>query len=200
MRFKTIAIVLAVMFAASIAAAAPKTNTPRGAKRTNAGQRIVKRLGLTQEQIREIKTIREHYREHIRPIAQSNLTKDQKKAQIRDLRNQEKSEITAKLTPEQQAKAKTLWAKHRKGMRGVRMHRPMAQLNLSDSQAASIKNIRQDAQVQARAIKSDTSLDQASKKAGLQALRKDTHERVLSVLTADQRAKLESARKACRRG
>lgn len=67
-------------------------------------------------------------------------------------------------------------------------------LNLTDTQKAQIKPIMQSTAQQAKAIKADTSLTPAAKKAKLQELRRTAWQQVLPILTPDQRTKLKALR------
>ena len=74
---------------------------------------------------------------------------------------------------------------HRKAMRDE-----MAKLNLTDDQKSQIKAIHAKAKEQVQAVKSDTTLTDAQKKAKLRGIRMDTRKQVSGVLTPEQRQTL----------
>ena len=63
----------------------------------------------------------------------------------------------------------------------------LADLNLSDTQKAQIKQIREGARSQADAVKNDSALSADQKETKLQSIHRDTHEQVSKVLTPEQR-------------
>jgi protein CpxP len=67
------------------------------------------------------------------------------------------------------------------------MRDEMAKLNLSDDQKSKIKDIRAKSMDQAKAVKADTTLTDAQKKAKMRDIRKDTHKQISGVLTPEQR-------------
>lgn len=190
MKLRVIAAVMTVMLIISVAVFAANTKGQAGCK--FAGKRIARQLGLSQDQIDQIKPIMQKFRADVKTLRESNVSRDQKKAQLKELRAQLKASIMPILTPEQQKKAEALWAKQG---RRANFRKVLVKLSLTDEQKSTIKGIRQDARTQAKSIKSNQSLDDAAKKAELKQLRKDTREKILSVLTSDQRAQLESMKK-----
>jgi Spy/CpxP family protein refolding chaperone len=77
--------------------------------------------------------------------------------------------------------------KHGEGM--------FALLNLTDEQKAQIKKIHEDAKAKADAVKADTALSDADKKAKLREIRKSARMESSKVLTAEQRAQLKEKMK-----
>ena len=70
-----------------------------------------------------------------------------------------------------------------------------ADLNLTDDQKAQIKKIREDAKAKADAVKADTTLSDADKKARFREIRKSAMTESRKVLTAEQRAQLKEKMK-----
>lgn len=70
-----------------------------------------------------------------------------------------------------------------------------ADLNLTDDQKAQIKKIHEDAKAKADAVKADTALTDADKKAKFRAIRKSAMADSKKVLTAEQQAQLEQKMK-----
>jgi len=73
--------------------------------------------------------------------------------------------------------------KHGEGM--------FADLNLTEDQKAQIKKIHEDAKAKADAVKADTTLSDADKKAKFREIRKSAMMESKKVLTAEQRAQLK---------
>jgi periplasmic protein CpxP/Spy len=70
-----------------------------------------------------------------------------------------------------------------------------ALLNLTDEQKAQIKKIHEDAKAKADAVKADTTLSDADKKAKFREIRKSAMTESKKVLTAEQRAQLKEKMK-----
>jgi Spy/CpxP family protein refolding chaperone len=83
------------------------------------------------------------------------------------------------------------------GARKHRMHRTQrtVDLNLTAEQKDQLKALREESKQQRDAIMQNTGLAEADKKQQLAALRKDAREKLLAVLTPEQREKLEAHRK-----
>jgi len=198
MKLKLFAVALIAIFVISAAAMAQNAQGTFGGKRHNQPimRQVIKELGLTQDQISQIKPMLKQFRTDVKGVHESNLPKDQKIAKIKDLRKQLKSSIMSVLTPEQQRKAPAVWAKARRKMAAMRMQWMAKKLGLTADQKANIKSITQDARQQAKAIRTDTTLSKDAKKAKLQELRKDTRAKVMNVLTPEQRQEMKTLRQA----
>lgn len=84
----------------------------RGEMRGDFGK-MAKELNLTAEQQTQIEAIHKQNQESMKAIrSDSTLTDDQKRDKSRELRKSGMQQALAILTPEQQAKAKTLRGKH----------------------------------------------------------------------------------------
>jgi len=78
-----------------------------------------------------------------------------------------------------------------KGKRAKAKRDEFAKLNLTDDQKAQMKSIRDNAFQQRKAIMSDTTTNDAQKKAKLRGIRRDTRKQIMGVLTPEQRAQLK---------
>lgn len=112
-----------------------------------------------------------------------DLTADQQTKALA-IFQQERQQVLAVLTPEQQAAREA---------RAKTFSTEMKALNLTADQTAQIKAIRKAVRAQEKTLKADTTLTAADKKAQRLALRKDTHAKMLAVLTPDQQAEVEEA-------
>jgi Spy/CpxP family protein refolding chaperone len=79
-------------------------------------------------------------------------------------------------------------------MRVNRIQATLAQLNLTPDQKTKIKPIAEDARKQTTALRTDTTLTKDQKKEKAKAIGKSFMEKILPILTADQKAKLKSMR------
>jgi len=88
----------------------------------------------------------------------------------------------------------------RRGRRGAmqrqRQHMAMIseKLGLSDQQKAQFQKIARDTRQQATSIRQDSSLNDDQKKEKIQALRKQQHQQMFTVLTDEQKQKLKEMR------
>lgn len=63
-------------------------------------------------------------------------------------------------------------------------------LNLTDDQQAQINKIREDAKAKAQAVKTDSSLSDADKRAKIRTIHRDSMKQMRAVLTPEQRQQL----------
>ena len=82
-------------------------------RREENAQKMAKELNLTPDQQTQIEAIRKQTREAVKGVRNdASLSDDQKHAKTRELMKAGEEQVRAILTPEQQAKAKELRAKH----------------------------------------------------------------------------------------
>jgi|GEM_PF-6535283 len=82
---------------------------------------------------------------------------------------------------------------NRKANKGQKIHKMGKELNLSDDQKTQLKAIHEGTRDQRKAIK---ELPEADRKAAAQKLREETKAKSASVLTAEQRQKLDEMKAA----
>lgn len=82
------------------------------------------------------------------------------------------------------------------GAQRERQHMAMLaqKLNLTDAQKEQFQQIGKDMRKQGMAIRQDTSLNNDQKKEKMQALRKQSHQKMFSVLTPEQKEQLKQMR------
>lgn len=194
MRKSAVLILIAAMFIALVATSVIAAQQGRGAgagrnmQGIGSGQ-MAAALNLTDAQKAQIQAITEQYRPLIKQVRDSNMTPEQKQAQIQDLRKGMRSKIMAVLTPEQQQKAKKMWQQG--APQREKFQQALKSLNLTPDQQTQIAAIRKQSAQEAQAIKQDTSLSDTARQAKLQDLRKNTREQIMCVLTPEQKAKLK---------
>ena len=120
------------------------------------------------------------------------LTEDQR-AQIRTIREECRQRIEQVITPEQRKCAKQMMSKRRE-MPAQRGQRAMEQLNVTPDQKARIKDIRNEARERVQNIRADTRLTEQEKTDKIAAVRRVAHNQMLNVLTPEQKEKLKSLR------
>ncbi|NDV78498.1 hypothetical protein [Dysgonomonas sp. 511] len=160
---------------------------------------IEKELNLSDEQKKKMETERADFRKKMGDVQkQSDLTKEQKQAKVKELREQHAASVNKILTPEQQTKMKELREKRAKdrderrskadvkrkkqndrqmAMRGDKMKRQMKDLNLSDDQKEKIKAINEDFRAKSK------------------ELAKEREEALNQVYTPEQQAMVKELRK-----
>jgi|ERR1700733_2215824 protein CpxP len=94
-------------------------------------------------------------------------------------------------TPPQGQGGRGHWGGPGGGMHGRGLGMLTKQLDLTPDQVTQIKGIYADEGTQMKALHEDTSIAQADKRQKMFAIHKDSHERFMGVLTADQKTKFE---------
>ncbi len=195
---KTLLILIIVLLITTVAMAA-STNAKR-----NAGTKFSNTLGLSQDQISQIKEITAKYRTDAKEIAKSNLSREDKSVKLSNLRKAATDAIMAVLTPEQREKAqkmgltdKMLRAKRNMNMKPRNKMSCITQLNLSEQQKAEIKAIMQNTRTQVQAIRNDSNLSPEAKRSKIKEIRDASKAKIMSILTPEQRQKLDELKKNC---
>ncbi len=158
---------------------------------------IYDQLGLTPDQKTKLDAIRKDARDQMKAVfADKSLTREQKFAKLGEIRKNEKGQINQILTPDQQAKLKDLI----KAKMEAREKRFAEYLGLTADQEAQIKAIHQDAYNQIKAVKADTTLTPDQRMAQMKQIRATMHDKIMAVLTPEQRDKLTARKGEMRKG
>ena len=157
----------------------------------------MKDLNLTKAQQAQMKELHQNLKQQRDAIKNdASLTQDQKKAKMQELDKSQKEKMNSILTADQKAKMqadKKNWnTKNEDGKGNGKM---MKDLNLTDAQKAQMKANRDKMKQQMDAIKNDASLTQEQKKVKMQDLQKTQRDEMSSILTPDQKAKMQADRK-----
>lgn len=159
--------------------------------------KMFKDLQLTPDQEARIKANRENMKQQREAVNNdASLTQDQKKVKMMELNKSRKTSMNSILTPEQKAKLQAdrkNWNSRNKGKRGG--GQMMNGLNLSEDQKSQIKANHDQLRQQRDAIKNDSSLTQDQKKVKMRELAKSYKDNMNSILSAEQKAKMEANRK-----
>lgn len=163
-------------------------------------------LGLSEQQKTKIKPILdEHYKQKQAIWADKNLTREQRRAKMQELRGTVHNKITPILTPEQNKKAADMWTSignRHQGRKGFnkpghpgKAHRigpnehlakMTSCLGLSDEQQAKIKPILDEQYKQKQAVRADKKLTRDQRQTKMQELRVQLHDQVKPILTPEQ--------------
>lgn len=190
-----LAVFASVVVAANVAARGPAMGVTL--------QRFSRVLTLTQDQTAEVKDILTKLHQDVRAVRESNRTPAQKRTDVLGLREAAKNKIESVLTISQKETADSRNLVNRLLMPrkpGMMMRSALAQLNLTPDQKTQIKGIMKDAAARGKAIRQDTTLSKQDKMAKLQENRREAMKDVSSVLTPDQRTKLQQWMQNHKRG
>jgi len=184
-------------------------------KQMNADSHLAKMstcLGLSEVQKVKIKPILEQNFKEMQALhADKNLTRDQRRAKMQDLRVKLHDQIKPLLTPEQNSKVAGMWTAkgHHGKMANCRMKpghhgkdfrmdpskhlaRMTTCMGLSAEQQAKIKPILEQNYTQKQAVHADKTLTREQRRAKMQELRGLLHEKIKPLLTPEQLKKFDA--------
>lgn len=191
-----VAVVTALALSAAFAAPAGK------AKNTGVGidtfKQIAKELNLTDAQKTQIKAIMKEHRAEAQKINQSSMTADEKKAALLKLRKGTQEKVVGVLTPEQKAQLDKIRASRKE--KRDELGECLKSLDLTADQKTQIQTIRTDTHAKVKAVQVDTTLTPQQKIQQILQIRKDSRQKMLALLTPEQREKLNECLKASKAG
>jgi Spy/CpxP family protein refolding chaperone len=158
--------------------------------------KMMQDLNLTAEQKTQMKTLHHDMMQQRNAIQHdASLSADQKKEKMKELHQTQTQKMNAILTPDQQEKMKAF--RHQDSQK-PQMHKGsqqmMQQLDLTSDQQTQMKALHETMQQQRNAIKNDASLSADQKKDKMKELRKTQMQKVNSILTPEQQAKMKAFR------
>lgn len=168
----------------------------RGNKMENMAQ-----LNLTDQQKTELKTINENYKTQMTDLKKSEdrITVTEWKSKMAGIRKDHHEKVQNVLTDEQKASMKKMRheRKHEMRQHGGRrnLEHMKKELNLSDDQVTALKKNHEDMAQKFKAVRDDKNLSEDQKKAEMKEFRKQQHESLKSILSAEQLQKLEQQKK-----
>ncbi|GEM_PF-6437786 len=206
MKLRRIALLVAmVMSVAFVAAqAATKTTQTKPAQDKTAGRyakcsRCASDLNLTDGQKAEAKRIFQASKERSRVVRENkSLTREQKIAQIKEIKRAGYEQFRQILNTEQQKKLDAKRAKaadYRKARKGEiksRIERARAELNLRPEQETKIKQIVESRKDAFKALKADTKLTPEQKRAEFKKMGVSVKSEIRGVLDAAQVKKFDT--------
>ncbi len=169
-------------------------------------------LGLSEDQKAKIKPIlEENFKEKQALRADKNLTRDQRRAKMQELRVQLHEKVKPVLTPEQNSKVASMWkatgknwkernGHHKRGHHGKdfrmnptkHLERMTACMSLSKDQQTKIKPILEENYKEKQAVHADKNLTRDQRRGKMQELRVQLHEQVKPLLTPEQLKQYEA--------
>lgn len=155
-------------------------------ERMKNGNEFGKNLNLTDEQKAKAREINKDYQSKINALKSNDkLTMGEFKKQEATLKKERNDKLFAILTPEQKEKAEKFKNNVQEG-KGQKAEQMKKELNLTDEQAAKIKDINATYATKIKAIRDNSSLSKEEKKQQLSALMKERKNAVDKVLTQEQ--------------
>ena len=217
MNIRSLVVGLTALFlAASCSFAAGDPNAKagkqfRGGEGHGQRQNAMAELNLTEEQKAKMQPIRQQMMEKVKAVRNdANLTEEQKKERIGELRKQNQEEMKKILTPEQQKKMEQLKSERGDmgkppvdrpatrpggpGRDGAMAERMNKELGLTEEQQAKIKPLMEKRREQAKAIMDDESLSREQRREKLEALKAEGKAEMDKILTPEQQAKFKKMR------
>jgi Spy/CpxP family protein refolding chaperone len=184
-------------------------------KQMNADSHLAKMatcLGLSEDQKVKIKPILEQNFMEMQALrADKNITRQQRRAKMQELRVKLHDQIKPLLTPEQNSKVAGMWTArgpqgkmgncrmkpghHGKDFRmdpSKHLARMTTCMGLSAEQQAKIKPILEENYAQKQAVHADKTLTKEQRRAKMQELRGQLHEKIKPVLTPEQLKKFDA--------
>ncbi|MGQ9456169.1 MAG: Spy/CpxP family protein refolding chaperone [Armatimonadota bacterium] len=156
---------------------------------------VFKELGLSPEQVQKITGIVREYRMNVGAVLSSNASESEKKKRITSLKSKASADILKVLTPAQQRQAKE------KGLIDQLLERVpgdhqrflgfLEQLSLSEEQKKKVKVILDDSRAKTTAVMNNPSLTRDQKLTKIAEIRKQTIDKIRSLLTPEQKKKLD---------
>lgn len=161
---------------------------------------VFKELGLSPEQIQKITGIVREYRLNVGAVLSSNASESEKKKKITSLKSKASADILKVLTPAQQKQAKEKGLIDRLLERAPGDHQRfldfLKQLNLSAEQEKKVKAILDDSRAKTMAVMNNSSLTRDQKRTKIAEIRKQTMDKIRSLLTPEQKKKLDELLKS----
>ena len=162
-------------------------------------QTLKKELNLSDVQKLKMKSINEKYREQIKELKNNDaITRGDFKSQMKLLQEKRKVELDATLTVEQKNKIKKIKETRQKEMKAKaneRFEKMSQKLNLDEKQKATIKEAQVKTQEKIKSIRENKSITEIQKKEQLKELREKQKIFTKSILSDEQKKKIEHHQK-----
>jgi Spy/CpxP family protein refolding chaperone len=175
------------------------TDRPKGHHHNRIDK--LQQLNLSDDQKTELKSITEDYKTQMTDLKKSEdkITVTEWKSKMSTIRKDHHEKVQKVLTDEQKASLKKMKHERRSDMRkhgGRRnLEHMKKELNLTDEQVTALKKNHEDMAQKFKTIRADKSMTEDQKKAELKEFKKQQHESLKSILSAEQLQKLEQQKK-----
>jgi Spy/CpxP family protein refolding chaperone len=202
MRSSALMMLIPGLLVASMAMAqtAPAQRGPRGA----GAERGFQQLNLSADQQSQVKQLMQYQRTQMQALrGNSSLTPEQRKDQVRQLRESNHQKMMALLSPEQQAQFKQLRQQRRgrvAAFQSGRRFQGMQALNLTEQQKDQMKPVFESSRQQMRALRQDTSLTPDQRREKIKQIRENQRAQLNTILTPEQQQQLQQMHQHRRRG
>jgi hypothetical protein len=152
------------------------------------------RLNLSEDQKAKFKSMNEDFRRQMDELKKNdNITVKEWRSKMENLRKDHRDKMSSLLTEDQKAQINKSRQEriNRKGERSkTEIDRMKTRLNLTDDQAARLKQNRSDMAEKFKAIRENQSLTDVQKKEQVQELKKKQQENLKTILTEEQLKRL----------
>jgi Spy/CpxP family protein refolding chaperone len=152
---------------------------------------MAEKLNLTEEQQQELKEIREVNRKDFEALKDKRLTVDERKAEMKALREKMNEQVESVLSREQMDTWKSMRKEHRNRGFENRMDRKrelgslLIDLDLSDDQKSKIKELMDARRPKMEEIR-NSEMDRETKMKQMRVMRDKTHQELESILSPEQ--------------
>ena len=176
-----------------------KQGVNRKQKAQHQKHEIKKQLNLSEDQKNKMKSIHERYREQAKVLkSNDDITRGDYKKQMGEINEKRKIEVEANLTSEQKNKMKEIREnkqREMKEMRAERFEKMSNKLQLDEKQKSILLEQRKNSAEQMKAIRENSSLSNVQKKEQIKGLKEKQKELSKSILTEEQKKKMEHRKK-----
>lgn len=172
----------------------------RHGKMKGKHEMMAQKLDLTDAQQAQMKTINEDFRKQLADIKKNeSITVKEYKDRMAKLRQDHKTKIQSVLTAEQKSRIEKMKMERKTQMEGrmkERGERMKTELGLTADQSAKMESMRKETGEKMKAIRDNKSMDEAAKKEQMKKLKEEQHEKMKSILTAEQLEKMKTLKKS----
>ena len=162
------------------------------------GRNGFEKLNLSDSQKVRMKAINEDFRKQMADLeSKETITVKEQRDSREAIKKARKEKMHALLTAEQKAQlsvARDEAKKRREGMADKRLETLKEKLNLSDAQVSTIKSKQETTKSKLDAVLKNDSIGSSEKREQIVALRQEMKSNIESVLTPDQKSKMEEFR------
>lgn len=175
----------------------PATSAPArdGAKANmrpgNRGQGMMEQLNLTPQQRQKVQALRKQQMQQMQALRTSKLTPEQRRARMQTLRQTHDKQLRAILTPAQNVRLTQLQSQRGGRRGGMDLNRMKQQLNLTAAQENKIRAILKKAEADQARLRPQGTPPNPAQRTKMRELRQRTMQQIQSVLTAEQRQKVQ---------
>lgn len=159
------------------------------------GDHFAKRLNLTDDQRTRMQSLNESFKERIKELnKQDDITVKEQKERRLALAKEHRESLEALLTPEQRKQLE----EQKKDVKGKAVNRAEKldrRLDLTDAQGQRIKEVNQDLKTKMQDVQKNESLTREQKKEQIKTLQQTHAEQIKSILTEEQKNKLEALKR-----